>query len=84
MKEFFDGVCRMCVALNKLVRPYLTFFIATIYNVLLAWAVVADKLSIRDYIVSVGPTNAMIIGFWFAEKAALKDPKTGQDTSKGE
>jgi hypothetical protein len=59
---------------NHAVRPFLTFFITVLYNTLLAWAVMNDQLKISDYIVAVGPMNAMIIGFWFAEKAALKQP----------
>lgn len=59
---------------NSAVRPFLTFFITVLYNLLLAWAVVAGLLKISDYIMAVGPVNAMIIGFWFAEKAALKKP----------
>ena len=66
---------RLFAAANKVVRPYLTLFITTLYNVLLAGAVMTNHLTVRDYIVAIGPTNAMILGFWFAEKAALKNPK---------
>ena len=78
--DFIDGACKLCVALNKLVRPYLTFFITTLYNCLLAWALVKGKLKIVEYITAVGPMNAMILGFWFGEKSALKDPKTAADS----
>ena len=82
MKDFFNGACQLCLALNKMVRPYLTFFIATIYNLLLAWAVLSGKLKVVDYMPAVGPMNDMLLGFWFGEKSALKDPKTGQDAIK--
>ena len=62
----------LATALNKLARPYLTALIATLFNVLCAWAVVRGKLEVKEYIMAVGPTNAMIIGFWFGERTALK------------
>ena len=84
MKSFFDALSNFFNSLHKVVRPYLTMFIATLYNVVLVWAVIASKLEIKDYIASVGPTNAMILGFWFAEKAALKDPKSPEkESTKG-
>lgn len=55
-------------------RPYLTVLIATVFNLLLAIAYFRGDLGITEYITSVGPTNAMIIGFWFGERAALKVP----------
>jgi hypothetical protein len=60
--------------LQGLARPYLTALIATLFNAVLAIAYFQGNLSIGDYIQSVGPTNAMIIGFWFGERAALKVP----------
>lgn len=74
-----ETALRVLAELNKLVRPYLTFFITTLYNVVLAWATFTGLLTVSDYMVAVGPINAMILGFWFAEKAALKDPRTGSD-----
>jgi len=62
-------------ALNRLARPYLTALVATLFNCICGWTVLTGKLSIRDYIMAVGPTNAMIIGFWFGEKAALSVPE---------
>lgn len=58
--------------MNKAARPYLTALVATLFNVVCAWAVFAGRLSPKDYITAIAPTNAMIIGFWFGEKAALK------------
>lgn len=62
---------------NQSVRPLLTIFISFTFNALLAWLTFTGKLPARDYLVSVGPTNAMIIGFWFGEKAALTKPGEG-------
>ena len=58
----------------KAMRLYLAFIITTLYNIILAWAVVKDKITVVEYITAVGPTNAMIVGFLFGEKAALKNP----------
>lgn len=60
---------------NEIARPYLTALIATLFNIALIWALWMRLLDVKDYINAVGPTNAMIIGFWFGEKAALTDPK---------
>lgn len=61
-------------ALNKLARPYLTVLITTIYNLALLAALYFGKLEVKEYILAIGPMNAMIIGFWFGERAALKRP----------
>ena len=74
MRNFVHSLILLMHAANKLVRPYLTIMIATAYNVVLIWAVCTAMLPIRDYIVAVGPTNSMLMGFWFAERAALKNP----------
>lgn len=67
-------ISEWATALHKLARPYLTVLIATLYNITLLVAVSLGVLPIRDYILAIGPTNAMIIGFWFGERAALKKP----------
>ncbi|TSP13969.1 hypothetical protein [Cupriavidus campinensis] len=56
-------------------RPLLTFFITLFFNGTVTWAVFVGKLSVTDYIQAVGPINTMILGFWFAEKAALARPQ---------
>lgn len=60
----------LATGLNKIARPYLTVLVTTVYNVALLVAVGAGKLEVKEYILAVGPTNAMIIGFWFGERAA--------------
>lgn len=64
-------------AATTLARPYLTVLITTIYNVTLLTALVMNKLEVREYILAIGPVNAMIMGFWFGERAALKQPGEG-------
>lgn len=61
-------------ALHGLARPYLTVLIATGFNAICAWAWWRSELSIVEYITAIGPTNGLIIGFWFGERAALKMP----------
>jgi len=73
-----DSLTRLLGALNSAARPYLTALIATLFNGICAWAAVTKQISIMEYITAIGPTNAMIIGFWFGERAALKHP--GKDT----
>lgn len=71
----FLAVCGQLIdKMNRAARPYLTVLVATVFNLLCAWAVISEKLNIKDYITAIAPTNAMIIGFWFGEKAALKNP----------
>lgn len=66
-------------AMNKLARPYLTVLITTIYNVTLLIALYFGKLETKEYIMAIGPVNAMVMGFWFGERAALKRPDAGKD-----
>lgn len=61
-------------ALHGLARPYLTVLIATGFNAICAWAWLRGELGIVEYITAIGPTNGLIIGFWFGERAALKMP----------
>lgn len=61
-----------------LARPYLAILISTLYNLVLLWAVVSGMLPIKEYILAIGPANAMIIGFLFGERAALKDPRSAE------
>lgn len=56
--------------LNKIARPYLTVLITTMYNAALVYGLLRGKIEFKEYIMAMGPTNAMIIGFWFGERAA--------------
>ena len=74
MPKIIDSLTKLLAALNSAARPYLTALIATLFNGVCAWAAMTGRLSPKDYITAIGPTNAMIIGFWFGERAALKHP----------
>jgi len=66
--------------MNSMGRPFLTALVATIYNLALLVALITGELRVIEYITAVGPTNAMIIGFWFGERKALHEseyPKSG-------
>jgi len=53
---------------NELVRPLLTFIITTLYNLILAWGVVTNRMTFTEYIQATGTVNGIIVGFWFGEK----------------
>jgi hypothetical protein len=63
-------------ALHKLARPYLTF------NLVCAWAAITGRITVIEYVTAVSPTNSMIIGFWFGERAALKVPGKSEEEDK--
>jgi hypothetical protein len=63
-------------AFNKLARPTLTVMIAAVFNGIAAWAFFEGRISWEQFATAIGPTNSMIIGFWFGEKSALKVPVT--------
>ena len=58
-------------AISSMGRPFLTVLISTLYNVALLVGLAMGALPVHDYITAVGPTNAMIIGFWFGERKSL-------------
>jgi hypothetical protein len=70
-----DSLTKLIAALHSLARPYLTVLVATLFNGICAWAVFTNKLQVIEYITAIGPTNGMIIGFWFGERAAQKGSK---------
>lgn len=63
---------------NGMGRPFLTALVTTVYNITLLVALSLGKLEINAYIASVGPTNAMIIGFWFGERSAARRAEQGR------
>lgn len=73
-----SAVSNWADGLNKIARPYLTVLITTIYNVTLLIALYGGKLEVKEYILAIGPVNAMVMGFWFGERAALKRPGAGE------
>ena len=77
MTAFIDWFRQAIGAINDLVRPFLTFFITTLYNVILAWACFSERITVDQYMAQVGAVNAMIVGFWFGEKkTAVQDAGT--------
>lgn len=67
IKEATDGF-------NRLARPFLTMTITVLFNGMAAWAFLMGKITWTEFAAAVGAPNAMIIGFWFGERAALKVP----------
>ena len=68
-------------AMNKMGRPFVTAIVTVIYNVALLIALAMGSLDVKEYILAVGPTNAMIIGFWFARRENSADQET-EETPK--
>lgn len=60
-------------AMNKMGRPFVTAIVTVIYNTALLVGMAMGQLDVQDYILAVGPTNAMIIGFWFARRENKTD-----------
>lgn len=61
-------------AFNRLARPTLTILVAAVFNVAAMWAFMKGVINWEQFATALGPTNGMIIGFWFGEKSALKNP----------
>lgn len=74
MKARTKVIRELAEAFHGLARPYLTILIATMFNIIAAWAWYRGDLGIVEYLTAIGPTNGLIIGFWFGERAALKMP----------
>lgn len=62
-------------ALIRSVRPVLTYGIALLYNGAMVGGLMFGKVDFAQYMAAMGPVNAMLMGFWFGERSALKDPK---------
>lgn len=63
--------------IHQAARPYLTVMFATTYNVVCVIALWNDKMTIDTFITANGPIVATLLGFWFGERAALKQPGEG-------
>jgi len=68
--------------MNSMGRPFITALVTTIYNLALLAALVLGQLEIMAYITAVGPTNAMIIGFWFGERKAGHERVSGSEDNE--
>jgi len=61
--------------LSKLVRPAITFFVVGSFNTALLVGLLTGEVSFREYMSTLAPINSMLLGFWFGERSALKDPR---------
>lgn len=67
---------------NRMGRPFLTVLVTTLYNGALLVALGMGALNIRDYIMAMGPSNSMIIGFWFGERSAVRAAEAAAEKGK--
>lgn len=84
MAEATRHMERWLCALNKVARPYLTLLFATAFMAVcvIAWA--TDELPIESFMAAIGPIVSTLVGFWFGERAALKNPAAKSDEGEGE
>ncbi len=61
--------------LSKMVRPLITFFVVGAFNGALLVGLFTGKVSFQEYMSTLAPINSMLLGFWFGERSALKDPR---------
>lgn len=55
-------------AFNKIARPYVTVMVVTVFNAVCVWGVVSGRMTMNDFVQTIGPTNGLIVGFWFGER----------------
>lgn len=65
------------IGIGSYVRPVLTFAVTGVFNVALLVGLVLNQVSFQEYITTLAPMNSMLLGFWFGERSALKDPRKG-------
>jgi hypothetical protein len=58
-------------------RPAITVFVTFVYNGALLIAMTLEKLAVSDYILAVGPINAVIMGFWFGDRGSRVHDQPG-------
>lgn len=76
MATCLEVISALGTEVYKLAKPYLTALVATLFNATCTWAVVESKMTIVEYVTALGPTNAMIIGFWFGKEASASSAVT--------
>jgi len=62
-------------ALSKMVRPIITFLVVGAFNSALLVGLFTGEISLKEYMSTLAPVNSMLLGFWFGERSALKDPR---------
>ncbi|RUM27731.1 MAG: hypothetical protein DSY42_09535 [Aquifex sp.] len=60
---------------SKIVRPSITLMTFITFEVSMIYGVVSGTLSFSEFVNVFTPINSMILGFWFGERSALKDPR---------
>lgn len=63
---------RIFDAIERGVRPWLTFLVTSTYNLALLWAFATNKITFQEYFLAVGPASTLILGFWFGERQAMR------------
>ncbi len=71
IREKYKNINRIA----QLVRPTLTFAITGAFNITLLVGVFTGKITFEQYLTTLAPVNSMLLGFWFGERSALKDPR---------
>ncbi len=56
------------------VRPILTILIIGLFMIALIIGLYTHQLSYKEFLLSISGTVSTLIGFWFGERAALKNP----------
>ncbi|MEO9387035.1 MULTISPECIES: hypothetical protein [Chromobacterium] len=64
-------------AFNKVARPYVTVMVVTVFNAVCVWGVVQGRMTMNDFVQTIGPTNGLIVGFWFGERRSRPDQPQG-------
>jgi len=62
----------------EFVRPAITISTFLIFEVSMIYGVATGKLSFSEFIQTFTPINTMLLGFWFGERSALKDPRKAE------
>lgn len=61
--------------ISQVVRPFITFISFITFEVSMIYGLYSGKLTFSEFINVFTPINTMLLGFWFGERSALKDPK---------
>ncbi len=59
----------------QMVRPFITFASFITFEVSMIYGLYSGKLTFSEFVNVFTPINTMLLGFWFGERTALKDPK---------
>lgn len=51
------------------VRPFVITITTLLYNLVCCYEVMIGDMTVRDYILIAGPSNALLVGYWFGEQS---------------